>query len=89
MASPLRNIDGFVDDADPSQPRIVIQIDGGLELSDGERSLRDEMVKPFIEDLITAIRGFYDHRRLAGPFKRETDAAKLAAKLADMEVPMK
>ncbi len=85
MVRPLTGADGFVDDADPTQPRVVIQIDGGITLSDGERALRDVMVKEFVDALVTAIRTYYDARRLGGPFKRETDAAKLAAAIAETE----
>jgi hypothetical protein len=85
MARQLPDGGGFASDGDPTQPHIAIHIDGGLELSDGELSLRDVMIKPFVDDLATAIRAFYDHRGQAGPFKHETDAARFAAAIAATE----
>jgi len=84
MPRPIPGSDGFVDDVDSSQPRVTITIDGGLPLPDVERTIRDEMVKPFLDDFILAVRNFYVGREMLGP-KRRIDA-KLAAAIEQKEV---
>jgi hypothetical protein len=87
MARRLPDGDGFVDDADESQPRVVVTIDGGPPLDDGERALRDFLAKDFIDAAILAIRNFYTMRQQLGPPKRPIDASKLAVAIAAMEAP--
>jgi hypothetical protein len=60
------NDDTFIDDADAGQPRIVVTIDGGVTLTDGERLIRNEMIKPFLDDSALTVRNFYVAREQLG-----------------------
>lgn len=82
MARRLEHRDGMIDDADSSQPRITIMIEGGLALDDRERALRDHLIDDFVDELVAAIRAFYDVRKQIGAPNRPIDAAKLAAAIA-------
>jgi hypothetical protein len=66
MARRLTSTDGFIDDADTVQPRVTIAIDGGLRLSAAERAICDELVAPFVDDFVLAVRNFYRGLSLLG-----------------------
>lgn len=61
-----RTGDTFVYDADPTQPRVTVTIDGGFALTDDGRAIRDEMIAPFLADFLKAVRNFYVGRAQLG-----------------------